>query len=105
VSIFDNKGVSVMKKMFVCFSSLVVVFGVSAGDEKAPVPAKVVVVSKETVKPSRNRTVISPVELQKTEVVTKTSSVPATLVTEEHRGLLGRWKARRSVVVVETTGK
>jgi hypothetical protein len=104
VSIFGTKGVSVMKKMFVCFSSLVVACAACAADEKAPVPAKVQIVLKEVAKPSRNRTVISPVELQKTEVVTKTSSVPATLVTEEHRGILGRWKARRSVVV-ETTGK
>ena len=58
------------------------------------------------VKPSRFRVVTSPVEVLKTEVITKTSTSPATLVVEERRGLFGRWKpTKSSVVVVESNKK
>jgi hypothetical protein len=73
-------------------------FGGEKGQDGKAQDAKAEVV---VVKPSRYRVVTSPVEVLKTEVVTKTSAVPATLVVEEKRGLFGRYRPVKSVVVIE----
>jgi hypothetical protein len=86
-----------MKKIIAVFGILAASVAF-AGDEKAQAAktTEVVVVAK----PSRYRIVTSPVEVLKTEVVTKTSTSPATLVVEEKRGLFGKWKPRNTSVVV-----
>jgi len=96
-----------MQKFALCLS----LFGVSAsfaGDEKTQAsksqdskPAEIVVIGK----PSRFRVVTQPVQVLKTEVVTKTSTSPATLVVEEKRGLFGKWRTKNSAVVITENKK
>lgn len=92
------------------FLASVAIFAAStaiAGDEKTQASkAKAQSDSKTEVvvieKPSRFRVVTTPVQVLKTEVVTKTSAAPATLVVEEKKGLFGRWRTVKSAVVVES---
>jgi hypothetical protein len=94
-----------MKKFVLCLS----LFGLSSafgGDEKVQTKAQdskteVVVVGK----PSRYRIVTQPAQVLKTEVVTKTSSSPATLVVEEKRGLFGKWRPKNSTLVIKEEKK
>lgn len=94
-----------MKKFF-AFASLAL-FAASpafAGDEKTQASKDqdaVVVVAK----PSRFRVVTTPVQVVKTELVTKTSTAPATLVVEEKKGLFGRWRTVNSAIVIKEAAK
>lgn len=90
-----------MKKFALCLS----LFGFStafSADEKTQASkdaktTEVVVVGK----PSRFRIVSQPVQVLKTETVTKTSTSPATLVVEEKKGLFGKWRSKNSTIVIE----
>jgi hypothetical protein len=75
-----------------------------AGDEKAQASKEqtaVVVVAK----PSRFRVVATPVQVVKTELVAKTSTIPATMVVEERKGLFGKWKTVNSAIVIKEDAK
>ena len=85
-----------MRKFVACFASLTATFAF-AGDEK--VETKTVIA--EVAKPSKVRIVTTPVQVLKQEVVTKTSTAPATLIVEERRGLFGKWKPKSSTVVIQ----
>jgi hypothetical protein len=94
-----------MKKFALCLSLLSLSTALG-GDEKTSPKAQdskteVVVVGK----PSRFRIVSQPVQVLKTETVTKTSSSPATLVVEEKKGLLGKWRTKNSTIVIKEEKK
>ena len=84
-----------MKKFVACLATLTAT--VAFADDKNE--SKIIVT--EVAKPSRVRIVTTPVQVLKQEVVTKTSTAPATLVVEERRGLFGKWKPKSSTVVIQ----
>jgi hypothetical protein len=94
-----------MKKFFALASlSLLGASFAFAGDEKTQASKDqgvVVVVGK----PSRFRVVSTPVQVVKTELVTKTSTAPATMVVEEKKGIFGRWKTVNTSIVIKESAK